>query len=155
MIENIIIEPNSVSQQFMVYGSYAYDKAAAEDDDEPLQAGKTERAFLTYIDLSQLHQAQCKGADNPGADGSDYELWTPNDGRHGDNKCFLGQTVSYIRRKQDAKCYNGEDHEPIVQRYPCTCTEADFECDIGYHRVEGSSSTCQPTDDYYVPGDKN
>lgn len=102
-----------------------------------------ERAFLTYIDLSQLHEAKCRGADDAGSSTSDYELWSPNDGRHGDSKCFLGQTVTYVRRKQDAKCYNGEDHEPVIQRSPCTCTEADFECDIGYHRTEGSSGTCQ------------
>ena len=48
-----------------------------------------------------------------------------------------------MRRKQDAKCFNGEDHEPIIQRLPCSCTDNDFECDIGYHRPEGAGSTCQ------------
>lgn len=111
-IENIIIEPNSVSQQFMVYGSYAQEKGQSSNSDKPGQTG--ERAFLTYIDFSQLHEAQCKGADTPGSANSDYELWTPNDGRHGDSKCFLGQTVTYVRRKQSSKCYNGEDHESII-----------------------------------------
>ncbi len=138
-IENIIIEPNSISQQFMVYGSYAYDKSSNSTE---VEASKGERAFLTYIDLSQLHEAKCKGADKAGESGSDYELWSPNDGRHGDSKCFLGQTVTYVRRKQDSKCFNGEDHEPVIQRSPCSCTDDDFECDIGYHRSEGAGATC-------------
>jgi hypothetical protein len=137
LIENIIIEPNSISQQFLVYGSYAAEK------DDATNSKPTERAFLTYVDLTQLHEAKCKGADNPGSSTSDYEIWSPNDGRHGESKCFLGQTVSYVRRKQDAKCYNGEDHEPVIQRSPCTCAEVDFECDIGYHRSEGQSGACQ------------
>ena len=140
LIENIIIEPNSISQQFMVYGSYNSDKATGSSE---IQAAKGQRAFLTYLDFTQLHEPQCKGVDNPGSSTSDYEYWTPNDGRHGDTKCFLGQTVTYIRRKQNSKCYNGEDHEPVIKREPCTCTENDFECDLGYHRAEGQTSTCQ------------
>jgi len=84
---------------------------------------------------------QCKGADDPGSATSDYELWTPNDGRHGNtnNKCFLGQQVAYIRRKQSSKCYNGEDLERVERREPCSCTDMDYECDIGYTREPESS----------------
>lgn len=87
-----------------------------------------------------MHESQCKGADYAGTDKSDFELWTPYDGRHGDNKCFLGQQVTYVRRKGNAACYNGEDVERIVQRSACTCTEMDFECDVGYSREPGSSA---------------
>jgi len=81
--------------------------------------------------------------DNPGSSKSDYELWTPHDGRHGtDNKCFLGQQVTYTRRKQDAQCFNGEDLERIEKREPCACTDFDYECDYGYVRPSGSSTTC-------------
>lgn len=118
-----------------MYGSYAQESGQQAKSDTPGQTG--ERAFLTYIDFAQLHEAQCKGADSPGTQNSDYELWSPNDGRHGESKCFLGQTTTYVRRKKDAKCFNGEDHEPVVQRSPCVCTELDFECDFGYHQVEG------------------
>lgn len=69
-------------------------------------------------------------------DDGDFEKWTPYDGRHGSNKCFMGQTVTYSRRKQDSKCFNGEDYEPIVNRFPCQCTEMDYECDFGYTRVD-------------------
>ena len=88
-----------------------------------------------------MHEPQCKGADNPGADSSDYELWTPHDGRFGDSKCFLGQHKTFVRRKQDSKCYNGEEHEAVTRIEPCTCNEMDFECDIGYAR-EGGSGPC-------------
>lgn len=88
MVENIIIEPNSISQQFMVYGSYVSEKNTT---DKEVKTSSDGRAFLTYVDFSSLHEPQCKGADNAGDSNSDYELWSPNDGRHGDEKCFLGQ----------------------------------------------------------------
>ena len=50
-IQNIIIEPNSISQQFMVYGVYADD--SIDDDMTPVKDG---RAFLTYLDFSALHE---------------------------------------------------------------------------------------------------
>ena len=90
-ITNIIIEPNSISQQFVVYGTL-YDKDGNNT--------KSSKGIIVTIDFSSLHEPQCKGAENPTDSGSDYELWTPNDGRHGSNdKCFMGQQVQYIRRK--------------------------------------------------------
>lgn len=87
---------------------------------------------------------QCKGEDNPGSSTSDFELWTPNDGRHGTtSNCFLGQQVTYIRRKQDALCYNGEDLERVQRREPCMCSEMDYECDYGYTRPFGSTGACK------------
>ena len=41
-------------------------------------------------------------------------------------------------RKQDSKCYNGEEHEVVTRVEPCTCNDMDFECDIGYARENGS-----------------
>lgn len=91
------------------------------------------------MDFSYLHKRQCEGVDNPGSSKSDYELWTPHDGRHNsDNKCFLGQQVTYIRRKQDSQCFNGEDLERIERREPCACNDIDYECDWGYTRQQGS-----------------
>lgn len=89
---------------------------------------------MITLDFSGLHEPNCKGADNAGESDSDYELWSPHDdGRHGSSdKCFLGQQVTYIRRKQDAECFNGEDFDRQTQRSPCLCTRADFECDISY-----------------------
>merc|ERR1740139_1968778 len=137
-VENIIIEPNSISQQFMVYGTYAevFDEDDTEDF-ENLEMEKGNKAFLVYTDFSQLHEPQCKGVDTAGADESDYELWTPHDGRFGDAHCFLGQHKTFVRRKQASKCFNGEEHETVTKVEPCTCNEMDFECDIGYARNDG------------------
>ena len=83
-ITNIIIEPNSISQQFVVYGTMQY---------QDINATSTKGAIIT-MDFASLHEPQCKGADKPGESGSDYELWSPNDGRHGStDKCFMGQQV--------------------------------------------------------------
>lgn len=46
--------------------------------------------MVINLDFALLHEPQCKGADRPGDADSDYELWTPYDGRHGDTKCFMG-----------------------------------------------------------------
>ncbi len=84
-ITNIIIEPDSISQQFVVYGTRT--------------TGVVSKGVVVTLDFKDLHEPQCKGADRPGESDSDYESWTPFDGRHGDNKCFLGQQTTYIRRK--------------------------------------------------------
>lgn len=72
-ITNIIIEPMSVSQEFVIYGT------------SPSSSGEqTSKGIVLTIDFKGLHEPQCKGADRPGDSDSDYELWTPFDGRHGD-----------------------------------------------------------------------
>lgn len=99
---------------------------------------------MTYLDFSSLHTQQCQGVDNAGATTSDYELWSPNDGRHGTgSNCFLGQQVTYVRRKQQSQCFNGEDLERVTHREPCACTEMDYECDWGYSRPIGSTGQCK------------
>lgn len=94
---------------------------------------------MITLDFSGLHEPKCKGVDSPGTESSDFELWSPHDdGRHGSNdKCFLGQQVTYIRRKQDSECFNGEDFERQTMRVPCLCTDADYECDMNYVRNKG------------------
>ena len=89
---------------------------------------------MLTIDFSGLHEKQCAGAESPGTTNSDFELWSPHDdGRHGStDKCFLGQQVSYVRRKQDSECFNSEEFERQVTRTSCVCTQADYECDIDY-----------------------
>ena len=142
-IENIIIEPNSISQQFMVYGTYAVEEELMTEDDELfVNIEKSNQAFLVYVDFSQLHEPQCKGVESPGTPESDYELWTPHDGRFGEARCFLGMHKTYVRRKQDSLCFNGEEHEAVTRVEPCTCTEIDFECDLGYYREAGATGPC-------------
>lgn len=110
-VDNIIIEPKSTAQQFVVYGTY---DNTTEKGDHDLQGNKdsVDDVMIT-LDFASLHEPKCKGADKPGKDGSDFEEWSPHDdGRHGsNNKCFLGQQVTYVRRKQESECFNGEDFE--------------------------------------------
>ena len=98
---------------------------------------------MITLDFTGLHEPKCQGVEYPGTEKSDFELWSPHDdGRHGsDNKCFMGQQLTYIRRKQDVECYNGESFERQVKRSPCTCTLADYECDVNYKR--GAGGTCE------------
>ena len=126
----------------MVYGNYADD---GDDDYEPMTSALNQ-AFLVYLDFSQLHEPQCKGIDIAGAPESDYELWTPHDGRFGENKCFLGMHKTFVRRKQTSMCYNGEEHETVTHVEPCTCADIDFECDIGYIRNEDMGGQCVEQD---------
>jgi Sortilin, neurotensin receptor 3,/Sortilin, neurotensin receptor 3, C-terminal len=142
-ITNIIIEPFSISQQFVVYGQIVEDK---KGDDDSTAAPAATRGIVFTLDFKNLHEPQCKGVDRPGEEASDYELWTPYDGRHGDNKCFMGQQVSYVRRKQDAECFNGEELEREIVRSYCPCTELDYECDLGYSK--GELGTCTKVADY-------
>lgn len=51
----------------------------------------------------------------------------------------MGQQITYIRRKQDAECDNGELLERKILRSYCTCTEMDYECDYGYKRSENGN----------------
>ena len=71
---------------------------------------------MIYADFARLHEQSCKGVDKAGETDSDFELWTPYDGRHGNTKCFLGQTVTYVRRKPDKQCFNGENFETVIRR---------------------------------------
>lgn len=83
VVTNVIIEPNSISQQFIIYGTYANseenqnlsdNKPSSESKDgeaNPFwstdsELSKDMRAFLTYVDFSALHTRQCKGADEAG-----------------------------------------------------------------------------------------
>lgn len=104
------------------------------------------KGMVFTLDFKPLHEPQCKGADRPGEPDSDYELWTPFDGRHGDQKCFMGQQITYVRRKRDAECYNGEEMERKILRSYCQCSEMDYECDFGYAKDGNNNNVCVKED---------
>lgn len=102
-VDNIIIEPKSTAQQFVIYGSYDNttedskgDIGDAPKNDGPNTFGSPVASrgedIMISIDFSGLHEPQCKGVESAGSEKSDFELWSPHDdGRHGtSNKCFLG-----------------------------------------------------------------
>lgn len=118
-IENIIIEPEATSLQFVVYG------------------WQEDSGVLIFLDFAELHQRVCQGHDAPDSAASDYEVWSPSDGRLG-GKCLMGHRVSYTRRKRSSQCFNPEKHERAVGFEHCPCTAEDYECDEGYYRkLEG------------------
>jgi hypothetical protein len=121
-VTNIVIEPGATSQAFMVYGS------------------RKGQGISVAVDFSTLHEPQCRLPERPEESGSDYEVWSPNDGRAG-SRCLMGRYMRYTRRKREAECYNGEDYEKVTFVENCLCTPLDYECDIGYFLDE--SNKCQ------------
>ena len=91
--------------------------------------------MVFHIDFNELHSKACALVSSPGDAGSDYERWTPSDGRLGD-KCLLGRKVEYTRRKREATCFIPEEvtRKTFVQN--CACAETDFECDVNYVRKQ-------------------
>jgi hypothetical protein len=63
----------------VVYGTPVWEEDALEDANiDAYKAG-----IVVTLDFADLHEPQCKGVDNAGDGASDFELWTPFDGRHG------------------------------------------------------------------------
>lgn len=122
-VENIIIEPEATALQFVVYG------------------WQEDSGVLIYLDFAELHQRGCQGHDAPDSAASDYELWSPSDGRLG-GKCLLGHRVSYTRRKRSSACFNPLEHERAKQMEHCPCTPEDYQCDQGYLRKGVDSTEC-------------
>jgi hypothetical protein len=125
-IDAIEVEPSSKAMHFIISARRA--------------KTSTDKGFVFTLDFTDLHQPTCQGISSPDTESSDYETWTPYDGRHGD-KCFLGKKITYVRRKRDRECINSEDKEAILYQENCQCTEMDFECDSGYKRSE--SGQCE------------
>jgi hypothetical protein len=119
-IENIVIEPQATSQVFVMYGT------------------RGEQGVLFQADFSNLHEPRCKGVEMAGDPSSDYELWSPSDGRPDGSKCLLGHQVRYTRRRRAAACFNGEEFERSEFRKTCPCADEDYECEFGYERSSDS-----------------
>jgi len=99
---------------------------------------------LIYLDFDELHTRECIGHDKPDTSESDYETWSPSDGRLS-GKCLLGHTVTYTRRKPEKQCFNPQRHERAENYQHCACTASDFECDYGYERAKTASNTATGT----------
>jgi len=106
-VENIISTYESVTQNFILYGTYdktAESKKAKMDKKDDGKNTDSERGgdIMINLDFSGLHTRKCKGADAPGTDKSDFELWSPHDDERyqaHSHKCHMGQMVTYVRRK--------------------------------------------------------
>lgn len=131
-VENLIIKPGATTQKFILYGS---SKA---------------KGVVVSLDFSSLHEPQCRNADLAGTESSDYELWSPNDGRAG-SRCLMGRHVTYIRRKREAECFNGESYEAVTEIENCECSPSDYECDVGFYKDRAGS--CQRVESFELPAE--
>ena len=114
-VTNIIIETSNTGTSFVLYGET-----------------ETGNGVVVGFDFSTLHTRICKGVESPNTEESDFEYWSPN-GFVSPN-CLLGRKVSYVRRKRENACFNGEEFERKKFIENCECTEEDWECDLGYAR---------------------
>lgn len=114
-VTNIVTQQDNSARAFLIYGK------------DPKDQG-----IIISVDFSSYMKTHCKGQDIPSHENSDYELWNIN----ADNSCLLGQKERTVRRKVDSFCYNGPEFKKQVFRESCKCTDLDFECDVGYSRVE-------------------
>lgn len=129
-VKNILIEPTSISQNFIIYG------------DTQNVKGKKKGAVIG-IDFSSLNERKCKGSDIPDQPESDYETWSPS-GNIGE--CLLGKKSIYVRRKRETECYNGLEFERKTDIKFCDCNEKDYECDEGYKK-DINGNTCVEIDE--------
>lgn len=70
--------------------------------------------MIEHFDFSKVFRRDCQGYDSPDTPDSDYETWSPTYNTETTLNCVLGQHTQYIRRKQEAQCFNGEDFEIAV-----------------------------------------
>ncbi|KAK9476022.1 hypothetical protein V1514DRAFT_338145 [Lipomyces japonicus] len=133
-VTDISTVPSDTSRRFLIFG--------VPGDN---YGGKS---IVLQLDFTPTTDKQCVlDAKNPADD--DFELWTPyrNDL---DNSCLFGHEVQYHRKIPDHFCYVGDKipqpHEVVRN---CTCTRADFECDVNY--AIATDGTCQLINGYTAP----
>ncbi|XP_061769803.1 VPS10 domain-containing receptor SorCS2 isoform X4 [Nerophis ophidion] len=87
---------------------------------------------LVKVDFRQSFPRQCAE--------SDYESWELTDLQG--QKCIMGQTRTYRRRKETAFCVKGKSYTSALSTASCQCTEQDFSCDYGFERSHAESERC-------------
>ena len=122
VIEDIFTEPRSISQNFILH------LVQSRADEPP-------RSLVCRLNFEELHQKPCRGIKEPGEKDSDYEYWSPYDGREGE-QCLLGKRITYIKKKRDSECYIGDQFNEFEAIEYCPCTKEDYECDFGFYRSE-------------------
>jgi hypothetical protein len=113
VIDDVLAEPSSVTQEFLLLG------VITPDNDANGRNGD-EQGYIAHVDFGSLHERACTD--------DDYSLWTPSFG----GECYQGRHESYKRRKQFAECYNAMVLEDETVGAPCDCVRADYVCDECY-----------------------
>ncbi|PPQ80721.1 hypothetical protein CVT25_001841 [Psilocybe cyanescens] len=124
----LVTLPDSTSQKFLLLGSVS-------KNDQKNDIGKV---VIVFLDFAKTRGRKC-GND-------DYERWFA---RPHDSECLMGHKQWYKRRKPDANCYVGEKFkDPVTHEDSCECTDADYECDYNFIKVDGK---CEPTGPEPIP----
>merc|ERR1719174_2248100 len=123
-VDNIVTSPNFTSTRFVLYGT------------------RGTAGAIVDLEFSTLGQPTCNGVWGAGSSASDYEVWSPTDGRQSGRNCIMGRELTYTRRRPTSECFNGEQYERKVIKNPCECTEEDYECEFGFRR-KVDSKVCE------------
>ncbi|KAI1311572.1 vacuolar protein sorting/targeting protein PEP1 [Mortierella claussenii] len=117
MVQTLTTEPTSHTSKITVTGLYTTGDR---------------QAVVSTLDFGNRRKCIM---DKGNSEKSDFEKWSPFEGE--DDRCILGQEITYWRRKADRTCQvNDDDGVPDMEQANCKCTERDFECDIGFFRDE-------------------
>jgi len=146
-VSNILTEMNAMSTNFVIFGT----RETSQPD--------VLRGVLFHVDLETVGLPVCKGlyAADQGSlqQESDYELWTPSDGKS-EERCLLGRQAQYKRRKQLAECLNDKDLTWPITTKNCTCSQEDFECESGFVRsIEHMTCRTEHQSDFYEDEEGN
>ncbi|KAJ3337444.1 vacuolar protein sorting/targeting protein PEP1 [Gonapodya sp. JEL0774] len=128
-VTNILSEPDSTSQQFVLLGHLIKDDVTDIDG----------RDVAIYLNFEALRTRQCT-LDMQDPSKSDFELWSPQSNAN-DHPCLFGREVQYYRRKRESECFVGQkfNENPLVVQKSCKCTVHDFQCDYNFVRAENGS----------------
>lgn len=96
------------------------------------------RHMAVFVDFAPLPKRTCQA--------KDFERFYP---QTPGSTCLFGHKQWYLRRKSLADCFVREKfHEPQGKEEPCICTQADYECDVGFERSKGQ---CVPSKPIEIP----
>ncbi|KAG0326544.1 vacuolar protein sorting/targeting protein PEP1, partial [Podila humilis] len=122
LIQSVTTEPTSSISKITITG---------------IQTGGDTQFVISTLDFSQRRDCVF---DKGNKEKNDFEKWSPFENE--DDRCILGQDISYWRRKPDRVCrVNDKDGQPDIEQITCKCTARDYECDIGFFRDD--SGGCQ------------
>ncbi|XP_078595135.1 sortilin-like isoform X2 [Branchiostoma floridae x Branchiostoma japonicum] len=96
---------------------------------------------VTVIDFEKVVTRQCTD--------DDYDTWLAHEEYHKtgiEDACLLGVKETFRRRKKNTMCKNGYSYEVQGEKHQCTCMDADYECEYGFHR--DSENKCTADKDY-------
>lgn len=99
------------------------------------------RSMAVFLDFSHVLSRACEW-DAKDEVRSDFEKWSPSQQRA--EPCLFGQQTWLWRRKRDRICYVGDVMpQQSVEKTPCTCSAADFECEFNHFR-NATTGVCVP-----------